>query len=537
MKLGTAKMNTPPRKPTFPAINGSRNLIGRGPGQTTPQGPAESAGAGMRNFLKLLRRRWPILLVCALIVPAAALIWSLQQEKEYSSTASILFRSNTLVESLTGSTYFSSSSEAAREAQTNVQLVSLGDASARTAKKLAIPGVTAAVVAGSIEVSLQGESEIADVTATIGDPVLAQEIANTFAHEYIATRRDTDRQAVSEAQRRLELQFENMSPEQVESARGERLANQIEELETAASLQTGNAEVVQNATINTSPVSPHTKRNVALGLVVGVLLGIGLILLLEQLDTRIKDVEEVEAAYELPILARIPHGKPTKPDATNPVGLDTRAIESFRMLHANLRYFNVGRDLNTLMITSAVPGEGKTTVSWGLAVTECKAGRSVLLIEADMRQPSLIERIGGDPNKGLSQVLSGAQTLDAGIQKIQVGSKKRLDVLLSGPIPPNSSSLLESERMTELLEEAQDRYDLVVIDSPPVVVSDPIALMPQVSGLLVVARLGRSRKDAARYLNELLANPEVFSLGAVANDAAPAREGYYMPKAGIGAAI
>ncbi len=536
MKLGTAQMNTPSRKPTFPAINGSRNLIGRGPDHASPQAPAESAGAGMRNFLKLLRRRWPILLVCGLIVPAAALIWSLQQEKQYSSTSSLLFRSNTLVESLTGSTFFSSSTEAAREAQTNVQLVSLGDASARTAEKLAIPGVTAGVVAESIEVSLQGESEIADVTATIGDPVLAQEIANTFAREYIAARRDTDRKAVSEAQQRLELQYETMSPEQRESARGERLSNQIEELETAASLQTGNAEVVQNASVNASPVSPHTKRNVALGLVVGVLLGIGLILLLEQLDTRIKDEEDVEAVYDLPILARIPHGKVTKPDSANPIGLDVRATESFRMLHANLRYFNVGRDLNTLMITSATPGEGKTTVAWGLAVTECKAGKSVLLIEGDMRQPSLIERVGGNQTKGLSQVLSGSQTLAEGIQKIQVGGNRPLDVLLAGPIPPNSSTLLESELMTELLEEAKENYDLVVIDSPPVVVSDPIALMPQVSGLLVVARLGRSRKDAARYLNELLANPEVFSLGAVANDAAPAWEGYYMPKAGIGAA-
>jgi len=518
-----------------PAINGSRDLIGRHVDPNPGIQPTESAGAGLRGFLKSMRRRWPILLICAILVPAGVLVWSLQQEKEYSATSSLLFRSNSLVESLTGSTIFSASSEAAREAQTNVQLVSLGGAAAQTAKRLDQPGVTAGVVAESISVSLQGESEIADVTATIGDPELAADIANVFAQEYIKARRDADQDAVREAKNRLELQLGAMSEGARETPRGERLESQIEELELTATLQTGNAEVVQKATVDTTPVSPHTKRNTALGLVVGILLGIGLILLLEQLDTRIKDEEDIEAAYDLPILAKIPHSKTSKPDSINPLGLDPSGVEAFRMLHANLRFFTVGRDLDTLMVTSAAPGEGKTTVSWCLSVTECRAGRSVLLIEADMRQPSMIERSGGDPTKGLSRVLTGEQELADGIVPVQVGNRQ-LDVLLAGPIPPNSSALLESEQMTDLLTEAREKYDLVVIDTPPVVVADAIALMPQVSGILIVSRLGHSRKDAAHNLNELLGNLEILPLGIIANDAVPTREGYYMPKAGVGAA-
>lgn len=526
---------TNPRKPTPPAINGTGDLIGRVAEPNPGVPPVESAGAGLRGFLKTIRRRWPILLICAIIVPAGALVWSLQQEKEYSATSSLLFRSNSLVESLTGSTIFSTSSEAAREAQTNVQLVSLGDASARTAKTIDKPGVTAGVVAESIEVSLQGESEIADVTATIGDPELAAEIANVFAAEYIKARRDADQAAIRKAKSRLELQLAAMSEEARETPRGERLEAQVEELELAANLQTGNAEVVQKATVDTTPVSPHTKRNTALGLVVGILLGVGLILLLEQLDTRIKDEEDLEGAYDLPILAKVPHSKTSKPNSINPLGLDPRGVEAFRMLHANLRFFTVGRDLDTLMVTSAAPGEGKTTVSWSLAVTECKAGRSVLLIEGDMRQPSMAERTGGDPGKGLSQVVSGVEGLADAVVPVQVGDRE-LDVLLAGPIPPNSYALLESEQMSDLLAEAREKYDLVVIDTPPVVVADPIALMPQMSGILIVSRLGQSRKDAARDLNELLANLEILPLGVIANDAAPTREGYYMPKAGARAA-
>lgn len=528
-------MTTPPRKPTPPALDGSRDLIGRTADANAGMPPIEGAGAGLRSFLKTMRRRWPILLICTVLVPAGALYWSLQQEKEYAATSSLLFRSDNLVESLTGSTIFSASSEAAREAQTNVQLVSLGDAAARTAKAIDQPGVTAGVVADSIEVSLQGESEIADVTATIGDPELAANIANVFATEYIKARRGADQAAVHKAKNRLELQLDAMSEEARESPRAARLEGQIEELELAATLQTGNAEVVQKATVDTTPVSPHTKRNTALGLVVGILLGVGLVLLLEQLDTRIRDEEDIEAAYDLPILAKVPHSKTSKPNSINPLGLDPRAVEAFRMLHANLRFFTVGRDLDTLMVTSAAPGEGKTTVSWSLAMTECKAGRSVLLIEGDMRQPSMAERTGGDPAKGLSLVLAGDETIADAIVPVQVGDRQ-LDVLLAGPVPPNSSALLESERMAALLAEAGEKYDLVVVDTPPVVVADAIALMPQVNGILIVSRLGHSRKDATRNLNELLDNLGISPLGVIANDATPIREGYYMPKAGAGAA-
>ena len=148
-----------------------------------------------------------------------------------------------------------------------------------------------------------------------------------------------------------------------------------------------------------------------------------------------------------------------------------------------------------------------------------------------MRQPTLIGRVDGDPARGLSQVLAGGEPLADAVVSAEVGGERALDVLLAGPIPPNSAELLESPRMAGLLREARTQYDLVVLDTPPTVVSDAIPLIPQVSGVLVVTRLRRSRKDAARDLSELLGNLDALVLGTVANDATPAREGYYMPYA------
>lgn len=514
------------------------DLIGR---TLQPSAPGslrdEGTGAALRSFLRVIRRRLPLLIVCTVIVPVVAVAWSLQQDKEYSSSASLLFRTTNLGQQLTGTNFFSGAEDATRQAQTNINLVSTGDVAARTAKAVDKPGITPGMIQSSVSISPEGESEVAGVEATTLEPELSAEIANTYAEEFITVRREADQRAVEEAQARVEAQYNSLSPTSQEGSQGERLLEQAEELEVLGPLQTGNAEVVKRATANSEPVSPHPKRNAIVGLFLGLLLGLGLILLLEQLDSRIKDEEGIEEAYELPILAKIPHSGSPEPAARfDPIGLGPGGSEAFRMLHANLRYFNVGRQITSLVVTSATPGEGKTTISWGLAVTEARSGKSVLLIEADMRQPSLAEKSGLDRGRptGLSLVLSGSESLADAIQTVDVSAadSSRLDVMLSGPLPPNSAALLESAEMSALLTEAREQYDLVVIDTPPIIVSDPIALMPQASGVLVVSRLGYSRKDNARNMRELLAHLDVTPFGVVLNDTKPAREGYYMPQAG-----
>jgi succinoglycan biosynthesis transport protein ExoP len=495
--------------------------------------PVESTGAAMRSFLRALRRRWPILLVCIAVVPAAALIWSLQQPDEYEASASLLFR-NVELDQSEGSSFTPSSDDPTRAAETNLNLVTTGEVAARTAERLDTPGVTPGFVEDAIDVSLAGESDIADVTAKTEDPDLSAHLANAFALEFIEQRRRADRRAILAGKTRIEAELAQLSPAQAESLQGQRLNRQVEELAVLASLQTGNAEIVQRATANDTPVSPKPLRNAILGLILGGLLGIGIVLLIEQFDTRIKDESEVEEAYGLPILTSVPHsGEVQRPSELDPIGLGPPAAEAFRMLHANLRYFNVGRRIETLLITSATAKEGKTTVSWGLAVTEARSGKSVLLIEADLRQPSLAPRLGQSPESGLSLVLSGSDTLDSALVSMDPGpnASSDLDVLFAGPAPPNPAEQLESPEMAELLEEARKRYDLVVIDTPPTIVADAIPLMRQASGVLIVARVGYAKHDLAHNLRDLLAHLDALPFGTVANDTPPKTGGYYMPYA------
>lgn len=491
----------------------------------------EGTGAALRSFVRVLRRRLPILLICVLVVPAAALIWSLGQPEQYESSASLLFRNVELDTNREGGSTFSPSSEdPTRAAETNVRLVSVEAVAARTAEQLDQPGITPGFVSSSVEVSLEGQSDIANITAKTEDPELSAEIANAFAKEYIEQRRESDRRTILAGKERVEAEILGLTPEQAAGIQGETLTRQVEELTVQASLQTGNAEIVQLATPNDTPVSPKPLRNTILGLILGGLLGVGIVLLLEQFDTRIKDEPGIEDAYALPILASVPHtGNVTAPDEKDAIGLGPAGAEALRMLHANLRYFNVDRKIDSLLITSASPQEGKTTVSWGLSVTEARSGKSVLLIEGDMRQPSLASRLGKFPASGLSLVLAGEDTLEGALLPMDLGFDAELDVLFSGPTPPNAAELLESPRMTALLREATERYDLVVIDAPPVIVADAIPLMNEASGVLVVARLNRAKYDLAKNLRELLMHIGASPLGTVANDTAPKSSGYYMP--------
>lgn len=493
----------------------------------------EGTGTVLRSFLRTLRRRLPILLVCTAVVPAAALIWSLQQPDEYESTASILFR-NVELDQSEGSSFAPASDDPTRAAETNVKLVSKGEIAARTAKRLDTPGITPGSIEEAVDISLEGESDIANVNAKAEDPQLASHIANAFALEFIEQRREADRRAILSGKAQIEAQLEQLSPAEAEGLQGQRLNERSEELSVLASLQTGNAEIVQRATPNDSPVSPKPLRNTVVGLILGALLGIGLVLLIDQFDTRIKDESEVEEAYGLPILTSLPHSNEIKPPSEyDPIGLGPPGSEAFRMLHANLRYFNVGKPIETLLVTSATAKEGKTTVSWGLAVTEARSGKSVLLIEGDLRQPSLSQRLGIVPESGLSLVLAGEDSLDSARVSMDAASATSgdLDVLFAGPPPPNPAELLESPRMTKLLEEARKRYDLIVIDTPPTIVADSIPLMRQASGVLIVARVNYAQHDLAHNLRDLLAHLEALPFGTVANDTPPKTGGYYMPYA------
>src|SRR3954470_19271166 len=480
----------------------------------------EDIGAPLA-VMRVLRRRIGVVLICALLVPAAALAFSLSQEKQYSASASLLFRDPQLDQKFLGSTVFAPSSDPNREAATNAKLASLGVVAARTSKALGgklAPGD----ISGKIVVAPAGQSDVVNITATDHDPAFAAKLANTFAQQFIVFRRDADRSKIAAAQQLVTDQLKRLSSSESTGPQGTALRRGNEQLQILAALQTGNAELVQPADTPGSPSSPQTKRNVIFAALFCLILGCGLAVLLERLDRRLKDPKQVSDVYGRPVIGAVPESREIARTEQSFEELPTNEAEPMRMLRANLRYFNVDREVRSVLVTSAAPGEGKSTVAKHLASAAASTGERVLLLEADLRRPTLRTRMHLAGDNGLSQVLAGTRSLRSAIEQVEVAGRTdepgSLSVLASGPIPPNPTDLIESDRMRHVLKAVSEKYDLVVIDTPPTsVVSDAIPLVKSVDGVLVVARLGRTTRDSSTHLRDQLNNLGAYVLGVVVN--------------------
>ena len=200
--------------------------------------------------------------------------------------------------------------------------------------------------------------------------------------------------------------------------------------------------------------------------------------------------------------------------------------EAFSLIRAHLRFFNVDRDLRTVVIASAAPGDGKTTIARHLAEAAARSGSRVLLLEVDLRHPTLAQQLDIQSGPGLADVLIGAIPMGEATQPVDLeappgeGTRRRtLDVLAAGAVlPPNPGELLESDAMDAVLEQAKSAYDFVVIDTPPLTaVSDAFPLLTKVDGVVIVGWVGRSRRDAAERLHQVLASSGAPLLGVIAN--------------------
>lgn len=491
----------------------------------------------LEQIVRILRNRKLVFLQALVLVPLIVGIVSARQPKEYTAKANLLFRPPPTA--LLGTSAADSGFvDPTREAATNDALVSLGTVAELTARRLG-RGITAGEVRDSVEVSASGDSDIVEIAATTRSPTLSASMANAYGEAYIDFRRNAERVQLQEAIQLVERSLARLAPNQLGGVQERALRNRLDNLRLAQALQTGEAELVQRASRPTSPSGPHTKRNVLLGVVLGGVLGFGLAALFERVDRRIKTVDQLEQVYGLPVLARVPRtgalaglGRRALLDGTG-APLRGADSEAFRALRANLRYFNVDRPLSSILIASPTPGDGKSTVARGLALAMAEMGDNVVLVETDLHKGDLSSDLGGDEPRGLSSVLAGHRDIDDALVEVPLGpdrmaGSRRLAVLPSGPVPPNPSELLDSDRMRTVIEELEDRFELVIFDSPPIsVVSDAVSLVPQVSGIVIVSGLGQTRRDAAVDFRKQLNLLGGYALGVVANLAPVERGGYY----------
>lgn len=493
--------------------------------------PAESgqsaASANLDHLLRVGRRRWWVILLCVVLTPLAAFALSKAQTPKYTATASLLFTDASVAQQASGIQAVSQSDPQGQR-NTNLQLVQDANGAAAAAATELHDGLSTQQVRNAVTASLQGQSNIVSVSATSTSPHRAAAIANTFTTSFINQQRNSDQATVQNAIDLVEQQFTALTRPQRLTPQGQSLLDHLESLKILKAMQ-NNTSLVEPATAPKSPSSPKTLRNTILGAAFGLLIGLGLAFLIERVDRRLREPRDVEEAFGLPTLGIIPH------TPSSGFGFRGAELEPYRMLRAHLRYFNVDRQLRSILVVSARPAEGKTTIARNLAATAADMGTRCLLIEADLRKPVISNLLGLQPSVGLTGALVLTNPVEDAVRRVQVESlavpgeaTRWLDVLPAGEVPPNPTELLESHATELLLAWAREHYDLVVIDTAPLgIVADAIPLIGRVDGVIVVSRVGVSTRDSAEHIRERLGNLRAPVLGIVINDLRERTHAYY----------
>lgn len=261
--------------------------------------------------------------------------------------------------------------------------------------------------------------------------------------------------------------------------------------------------VVTPAVAPSTPSAPNARLILILGLILGLLAGVALAVLRALLDTRLRGEADVRRVSDAPILGGIAFDTDA---STSPllsqISSQSPRAESFRQLRTNLQFANISGAAKSVLITSSLPGEGKSTIATNLAIALAKGGQSVCLIDADLRRPMVNEYLGLDRNAGLTSALIGTADVE---DLLQAWGEDQLYVLTSGQIPPNPSELLGSAQMTALLERLEQTFDIVIIDAPPLLpVTDAAVLGQSVGGVMLIAGVQKVRRqDLERSLNAL----------------------------------
>ncbi|HZP82359.1 MAG TPA: polysaccharide biosynthesis tyrosine autokinase [Chthonomonadaceae bacterium] len=285
--------------------------------------------------------------------------------------------------------------------------------------------------------------------------------------------------------------------------------------------------IISNAAINPNPVRPKRLLIILMSLVAGLFLGACLALLQEFMDDRVNTPEDARRLVSIPALGYIPNIEREDQRLLTAGSTGGSVLESYRLLRSNVRFAAVDESLQSILVTSTVPGEGKSVTACNLAVAMALDGKKVILVDADLRRPTIHEKFGLRSTPGLTNVLVGAMDVDDALQATNI---ENLRLLTSGPIPPNPAELLNSRAMEQVQEMLKARSDIVIFDSPPCLsVADAQVLAATVDGLIYVIQLGSTKKTALRHGYELLRQAHARILGVVYNKIPldGGRSGYY----------
>jgi capsular exopolysaccharide synthesis family protein len=427
----------------------------------------------LRDYIRVLRKEWVLIAVLALVGIAVASAYSLVKSPEYTTSSQVFVStqsSDTVQDLAQGNTFTQA------RVQTYADLVTTPIVLLPVAAKLKL-NMTSDQLAAHVTASAPLNTTLIQITVTSQNPKQAADIANAVATS---------------------------------------LTSQVQSLETPSGTDASPVKLtrVEDAAVPTSPTSPNVPLNVILGLVLGLVVGIAAAILRQTLDTRIRNERDVEQISDVPIVGGIAfdpkaHQRPliVQSDPRSP------RAESFRTLRTNLQFLDVGDKTKSFVVTSSIDSEGKSTTGANLAIALADAGARVLLIDADLRRPSIAEYMGLEGAVGLTDLLIGrAELVDA----LQPWGKGQLYVLPAGKIPPNPSELLGSQTMEKLISLFEQEFDYVLFDAPPLLpVTDAAILAKNTGGALLVIAAGRTNKNQLKGAISALKNVDARVSGLI----------------------
>ncbi|WP_006247010.1 polysaccharide biosynthesis tyrosine autokinase [Mycolicibacterium tusciae] len=427
----------------------------------------------IQDILKLLRARWVIILATTALVVLGAAAVNFLTTPLYQATTRLFV-------STTSGTSASEIYQGNRFSQERVvsytQLVMGETLAQRTIDKLGLD-TDAKALQANVTASSKLDTVLIDVAVVDESPVRARDIADALSDEFVVM---------------------------------------VRELETPETGMPPDARVIveQRASIPTVPVSPKTTRNLAVGLALGVLLGVGLAFLRDLLDNTVKDRTNLEEITGVSVVGSIPLDKERRKNPAKSLDNDNSAFaESFRKLRTNLQFLAVDNPPRVIVVTSSMPSEGKSTTAINIALALAENEHTVALVDGDLRRPRLDKYLGLVGSVGFSTVLAGRASLNDVLQKTAFPG---VTVLTSGAVPPNPSELLGSLAAKNLLDELRAHFDFVVIDSSPLLaVTDAAILSAGADGVLIVARYGETKREQLAHAVGNLRSVGAPLLGAV----------------------
>jgi non-specific protein-tyrosine kinase len=442
---------------------------------------------------RALRKRWRIVLAVTVLAELLAVAFLVSATPKYDATTQLFVASRD--SSNPNSNAYEGGLFSAAQASSYVDIVNKQPILAPVVSRLHLPYTWQHL---ADEVSAANSSGTVIINITVRDPsaIRAQSIANAVSDEFAS----------------YVTHLETVGSKPARTGRAAPTTAQI----TASSPV--KLTVVQHADLPTSPATPHTLLDVLAALLLGLAGGCALALLRDSMDLGVKDDDDVRAMLGAVALGSIPYDRRTPKHPVTLANKDGAArAEAFRRLRTNLQFVQLDEAPRSIVVTSSIPGEGKTTTACNVAVVLAQIGVSVILVEGDLRRPRVAEYLGIEGAVGLTSVLLGWSSMDDALQEWGSGDLQ-LRVLASGPLPPNPSELLAGDRMRETLLELEDLADVVIIDGPPLLpVADSAVLAANASGAVVVVRQGKTRRQQVQRAFEALRAVDATIYGVTLN--------------------